>query len=271
MTELKKGSRVTGGDRDALSSQAQEQVRGRHEHPGAGGGGRPVLRVRAPHPQRVGGLAARTRRRHPQEERLSNRLQLAGQTGSGHPQPDQPRQAQRAGPRAVGCPRAGRVVTCPATSGSSWCAARGSPSAPASTSARSPCSASSGRRRPRGADRGVPARLHLADAARPDQHRGGAGARDRRRLPAGAGLRPPDRARRGRCSRCPSRRWASSPTSPARHPLVAAVGLPKALEWCLTGRKVDAAEAHQAGAAERVVPADELDEAAKALGCRRTR
>ncbi|MCW2547710.1 MAG: enoyl-CoA hydratase, partial [Mycobacterium sp.] len=49
------------------------------------------------------------------------------------------------------------------------------------------------------------------------------------------------------------------------HPLVAAVGLPKALEWCLTGRKVDADEAHQAGLLNAVVPADGLDAAATAL------
>jgi enoyl-CoA hydratase/carnithine racemase len=49
------------------------------------------------------------------------------------------------------------------------------------------------------------------------------------------------------------------------HPLVAAVGLPKALEWCVTGRKVDADEAHRAGLLNAVVPADELDAAAMAL------
>jgi enoyl-CoA hydratase/carnithine racemase len=46
------------------------------------------------------------------------------------------------------------------------------------------------------------------------------------------------------------------------HPLVAAVGLPRALEWCLTGRRVDAWEAHRAGLVNLVVPADELDQAA---------
>lgn len=49
------------------------------------------------------------------------------------------------------------------------------------------------------------------------------------------------------------------------HPLVAAVGLTRALEWCLTGRKVDAVEARQAGLLTAVVPADGLDEAARAL------
>lgn len=49
------------------------------------------------------------------------------------------------------------------------------------------------------------------------------------------------------------------------HPLVAAVGLPRALEWCLTGRKVDAREALQAGLLNAVVAADELDAAVEAL------
>lgn len=49
------------------------------------------------------------------------------------------------------------------------------------------------------------------------------------------------------------------------HPLVAAIGLPKALEWCVTGRKVDAAEAHAAGLLNAVVPAQELDDRARAL------
>ena len=42
------------------------------------------------------------------------------------------------------------------------------------------------------------------------------------------------------------------------HPLVAAVGLPRALEWCLTGRFVSADEAFAAGLLNAVVPADEL-------------
>lgn len=49
------------------------------------------------------------------------------------------------------------------------------------------------------------------------------------------------------------------------HPLVAAVGLPRALEWCLTGRRVDASEALAAGLVNRVVPAEELDQAARDL------
>ena len=43
------------------------------------------------------------------------------------------------------------------------------------------------------------------------------------------------------------------------HPLVAAVGLPRALEWCLTGRFVSAEEALAAGLLNAVVPADGLD------------
>jgi enoyl-CoA hydratase/carnithine racemase len=47
------------------------------------------------------------------------------------------------------------------------------------------------------------------------------------------------------------------------HPLVAAVGLPRALEWCLTGRMVSADEAYAAGLLNAVV--DELDGAVEAL------
>jgi enoyl-CoA hydratase/carnithine racemase len=43
------------------------------------------------------------------------------------------------------------------------------------------------------------------------------------------------------------------------HPLVAAVGLPRALEWCLTGRAVDADEACAAGLLNAVVPPERLD------------
>jgi enoyl-CoA hydratase/carnithine racemase len=42
-------------------------------------------------------------------------------------------------------------------------------------------------------------------------------------------------------------------------PLVDIVGLPRALELCLTGRSVGASEAGQLGLAELVVPGDELD------------
>jgi len=49
------------------------------------------------------------------------------------------------------------------------------------------------------------------------------------------------------------------------HPLVAAVGLPRALEWCLTGRAVDAGEALAAGLLNAVVPPDRLDVAVEEL------
>jgi enoyl-CoA hydratase/carnithine racemase len=49
------------------------------------------------------------------------------------------------------------------------------------------------------------------------------------------------------------------------HPLVTAVGLPRALEWCLTGRFVDAQEAFAAGLLNAVVPADALDDAVGGL------
>ncbi len=44
-------------------------------------------------------------------------------------------------------------------------------------------------------------------------------------------------------------------------PLVQAVGYARALEICLTGRRVDAAEAHRIGLATLVVPAAQLDDA----------
>jgi enoyl-CoA hydratase/carnithine racemase len=44
-------------------------------------------------------------------------------------------------------------------------------------------------------------------------------------------------------------------------PLVQAVGYPRALEICLTGRRVGAAEAERLGLATLVVPADDLDAA----------
>lgn len=47
------------------------------------------------------------------------------------------------------------------------------------------------------------------------------------------------------------------------HPLVAAVGLPRALEWCLTGRPVGAEEALAAGMLNAVV--DDLDAAVEQL------
>ena len=48
-------------------------------------------------------------------------------------------------------------------------------------------------------------------------------------------------------------------------PLVDIVGLPRALEICLTARNIPADEAHELGLAERVVPAAELDATVIAL------
>ena len=48
-------------------------------------------------------------------------------------------------------------------------------------------------------------------------------------------------------------------------PLVDILGLPRALELCLTGRSMDAREAGQLGLAELVVPVAELDGAAADL------
>ena len=44
-----------------------------------------------------------------------------------------------------------------------------------------------------------------------------------------------------------------------------AVGKAKAMDWCLTGRMIDAAEAERSGLVARVVPADKLLD--EALGC----
>ena len=47
-----------------------------------------------------------------------------------------------------------------------------------------------------------------------------------------------------------------------------AVGKAKAMDWCLTGRMVDAAEAERAGLVARIVPADKLEEEALALAAK---
>ena len=73
MVELKKGARITGGDRSKLAADLKKQVLGRGQHPRAGGRDRPVLRVRAPHPGRVRCDAARSRRRNPRQEVLTRR------------------------------------------------------------------------------------------------------------------------------------------------------------------------------------------------------
>ena len=47
-----------------------------------------------------------------------------------------------------------------------------------------------------------------------------------------------------------------------------AVGKAKAMEWCLTGRMIDAAEAERAGLVSRVVPADKLHDEALAVAAK---
>ncbi len=47
-----------------------------------------------------------------------------------------------------------------------------------------------------------------------------------------------------------------------------AIGKAKAMDWCLTGRMVDAAEAERAGLVARVVPADRLEEEALTLAAK---
>src|SRR5207253_2908223 len=47
-----------------------------------------------------------------------------------------------------------------------------------------------------------------------------------------------------------------------------AVGKAKAMDWCLTGRMIDAAEAERSGLVARVVPADKLESEALALAAK---
>jgi enoyl-CoA hydratase len=47
-----------------------------------------------------------------------------------------------------------------------------------------------------------------------------------------------------------------------------AIGKAKAMDWCLTGRMVEATEAERAGLVARVVPADKLEEEALALAAK---
>ena len=47
-----------------------------------------------------------------------------------------------------------------------------------------------------------------------------------------------------------------------------AVGKAKAMDWCLTGRMIDAAEAERAGLVARVVPADRLEDEALAVAAK---
>jgi enoyl-CoA hydratase len=47
-----------------------------------------------------------------------------------------------------------------------------------------------------------------------------------------------------------------------------AVGKAKAMDWCLTGRMIDAAEAERSGLVARVVPADKLEQEAIALAAK---
>ncbi len=47
-----------------------------------------------------------------------------------------------------------------------------------------------------------------------------------------------------------------------------AVGKAKAMDWCLTGRMIDAAEAERAGLVARVVPAEKLEEEALAMAAK---
>jgi len=47
-----------------------------------------------------------------------------------------------------------------------------------------------------------------------------------------------------------------------------AIGKAKAMDWCLTGRMVDAAEAERAGLVARIVPAEKLEDEALAIAAR---
>ena len=88
----------------------------------------------------------------------------------------------------------------------------------------------------------------------PRHGRGGAGARRGGRLPAGPGLRRPGRRPTTPGSRCASRPSAWCPTSAGHGRSSHAVGYARALEICLTGRWVDAAEAVAIGLALRRTP-----------------
>jgi len=55
------------------------------------------------------------------------------------------------------------------------------------------------------------------------------------------------------------------PDMTGTHPLVRAVGYPRALEWCLTGRQVTAIEALATGLVAKVVHPDELGSAVQEL------
>ena len=105
--------------------------------------------------------------------------------------------------------------------------------------------------------------LRLAAPPRPSDERSrrSGGAAGRRRLPAGAGLRPPGARRRRPVLGCGSRCSAWSPDLTGTKPLVDLVGYSRALEICATTRWVTADEAREIGLATAVVPSEELEDA----------
>jgi len=63
---LKKGTRVTGAERETRQ-RSQEALYGGREHPCSRGFDRPLVRLHPPHPQRVRRDAPGTRRGHPRQ------------------------------------------------------------------------------------------------------------------------------------------------------------------------------------------------------------
>ena len=274
MAELKKGARITGGDRTRLAADLKRKYSGGVEHPRAGGRDRPLLRVRAPHPRRVRGHPARTRRCHARQEVLTGsspggarpqdtdgvRLEARGRCRHGHARPA----GERATPRRPrpGGPWPRSAASCwPTTRRAGRRAAGGGPvllrgARPGDVHHRCRRRARPGlpgRARRRGSRRGRSPASREAFTWWRDERvvTGGRGAGARRGcgLPAGPGLRPAGAGRRRPGWRCGSPRSASCRTwaGPRAGPTPSAT--PRALEICATGRWVTAAggRRHRAG------------------------
>ena len=109
-----------------------------------------------------------------------------------------------------------------------------------------------------GADRRLPAGLHLAPRPAVRLDRGGAGLRDRGGVPAGPLVRPVVAADTAQFS-MKEAALGLVPDLTGTQPLLERVGYPRALEICATARMVGAEEAVRIGIALAAVPADDLD------------